>query len=455
MKDKVFIIWSGDKGVANHVKTILENDYNYVCYVGGCVENGKQMLSVGDTVINQMLYCNQAIVIFQNKSEGQVSNNLFFELGFVISNYGMRKVHCVKHAGERIELPSDFDNAFVTGITATNDKEFADRIVDYFLERQKLSIVTDKMELITNRHKMHDNIQAHYSDAGSRCSDYELAQYILFYMQAAVMFQDDSKVLDELIDFKKRNKTKFSKEISQAIAISIALLRIQVNLISENGVVYIDDDVFRTFFKNTKDLFGEIENDDSGLFDKWAKVILTENISYASSLYSQNPNLNSKMQQYATDGTIKYGGMCINLIEELVRANSKVDNNDETGLIAVFRAYVSRHLYTAYIQTDIEKTREWLNVSLKEWKMLLNNFGDNSIDTKLFENFEMEYYLTLVDYLRLDSNSIDEFEKVMFLADIDEYIQRHEKKNQIHSYVKKIIEGRNIDSVPEQTLQEA
>lgn len=442
MKDKVFIIWSGNDRVAHKVKDLLEQQHNYLCFVGGNVDSGRQMLSIGDTVINQMRFCNQAIVIFENKAEGRVSSNLFFELGFVISEYGMRKVHCVKHSGDRIELPSDFDNSFVADIDGNDTDAFARNVVAYFLGRQKLSIVYDKMELITQRYKMHDMIQAHYSDMGSKCSDYELAQYILFYMQAAVMFQDDAKILDELMEFKKRYNTKFSKEINLAVAMSIALLRVQVNLVSENGMVYIGDETFRSYFSGTKDLLDDITTDDSGIFDEWAKVMLTENIAYASSLYSQNPGISDSLRKYARDNVIHYGEKCLAAIDSLISVNEKSNNNDEMGLITVFRAYMARHLYTAYMSLDAGKAREWLMRSLKEWKTLLSTFGDNSIDSKLFENFEMEYFLTLIDYLKFAGDEINEFEKVMYWADIDEFIARNEKKNNIHSYVKKIMEQR-------------
>ena len=45
---------------------------------------------------------------------------------------------------------------------------------------------------------IHEMLQVHYSDLGSKCSDYELAQYVMFYMQASVMYQDEEKALGEL-----------------------------------------------------------------------------------------------------------------------------------------------------------------------------------------------------------------------------------------------------------------
>ena len=91
MKDKVFIAWSGSNSVALKVKSILERKYNYGCSIGGNAENNSKFSSVGDTVIQQIKSCNQAIVIFQNRKDGKVSNNLFFELGYVMAMYGMKR----------------------------------------------------------------------------------------------------------------------------------------------------------------------------------------------------------------------------------------------------------------------------------------------------------------------------------------------------------------------------
>ena len=162
MKDKVFIAWSGSNTVAMKVKRIMEKDKKYVCSIGGNADNNSQFSSIGDTVIQQIKVCNQAIVVFQNRKDGNVSNNLFFELGYVLAKYGQMKVHCVKRSDESVILPSDFDNSFVESIDDGNDDDlFAQRIVDYFMSRQKLSVNTNKMFLINNRYIMHDYIESH------------------------------------------------------------------------------------------------------------------------------------------------------------------------------------------------------------------------------------------------------------------------------------------------------
>lgn len=439
MKDKIFLIWSGSNDVAQKIKYILEEEYNYICYVGGNNENNSQMVSIGDTVIRQMKTCNQAIVLFQNKENGGISNNLFFELGYVSAKYGMKKVHCVKRSNETIVLPTDFDNSFVENIDASNDNDFARNIVNYFIGRQKLSVDTNKMYLINNRYLIHEMIQVHYSEVGSKCSDYELAQYILFYMQAAVMFQDDKKVLEELQEFKKNHNSEFSSELNVSMNMSIALLEVQVGLISRHDIVYLSDETFRIYFNMCKDLLEDIKDDDSGSFDEWAKVFASENLAYACSLYASNPDLNENMRNYLFQKTIDYGKQCIINIKNLESKTPCVENNDNIGLISLLKAYIFRHLFTASKAVMSESAGEWLKSSLKERKALLRNFGRNSIDTKLYANFEMEYYMNLIEYIDyFGKDSIDEFEYMMYLNDIDSFISNYSSSNNVHAYIQKI-----------------
>lgn len=443
MKDKIFLIWSGDNEIALKVKTILESEHNYVCYVGGNHSNDSQMMSVGDTVIRQMKSCNQAIVFFQNKADSGISNNLFFELGYVSASYGLKKVHCVKRKGDAIVLPSDFDNAFVEGVEADDADTYAKNIVKYFLGRQKLSVDTNKMFLINNRYMIHEMLQVHYSDIGSKCSDYELAQYVMFYMQAAVMFQDEEKALGELKEFKRLHNTEFSTELNQAVNLSIAFLEVQVNLIADHDIVYLNDTTFRKYFTVCKDMVEDIREDDSGTFDEWARVIVSENLAYVCSLYALNPNIQKEMRKQLLERVIYYGEMCIRFITCLEARTPSAENNDSIGLIATFRSYIYRHLFNASLQVKKEDAEKWLKLSLKERKNLLRNFDDNSIDSQIYSNFEMEYYLSLVEYLEFyDKADIDQFDYMMYLSDLDAFISNFESRNNTYAYVQKIVNQR-------------
>ena len=446
MKDKVFLIWSGTSEIAIKVKGILEAQYNYVCYVGGNSDNNSTFASIGDTVIKQMKICNQAIVLFQNRDDGTISHNLFFELGYVSASYGMKKVHCVRRESDVITLPSDFDNAFVEPLSSPSDDEYAQHIIDYFIKRQKMSIDANKMRLINDRYVIRDMLQAHYSDSGSRCSDYELAQYVMFYMQGAVLFQDESNILDELRDFKRDNHSEFSKELMQAVNLSIAFLELQVNLQNEGEVVYITDEVFRHYYNVCNDMLAEIDDDDSGTFDEWAKVFLAENLAYAAALYAVNPAQTENRQHFLCEKTIEYGNECVKRIERLEEIAPIAENNDNMGLVLLFKGYIFRHMFTAYrILGDSAEAEKWLEASLRERKTLLRNYDDNSIDSKLYSSFKMEYYLNLMEYLECcDKDSLDEFTYMMYLDEVDDYISYYSATDKVNAYFKKIVSHRSL-----------
>lgn len=445
MKDKVFLIWSGNNTVALKVKQVLESQYNYVCDVGGNSDNNSSFASIGDTIIQQMKSCNQAIVLFQNRDDGMLSFNLFFELGYVSASYGMKKVHCVRRENEEITLPSDFDNAFVEALPSPDDDTYVEEIIEYFMQRQKMSVDVNKMQLINNRYLIHNMLQSHYSDSGSLCSDYELAQYVLFYMQAAVMFQDEGKVLKELRRFKRQHHSNFSKELAESVNLSIAFLELQDNLINEGELVYISDESFRHYYTVCADMLEEIEDDDSGTFDEWSKVFLTENLAYATALYAINPNLNERRRHFLLNKTLEYARICIDDIEKLELAAPIVENNDDVGIVLLYKAYVYRHMFNAYsLLGEREEAEKWLSASLKERKTLIRNYDDNSIDSKLYSSFQMEYYLNLLEYLEFcDVEALDEFEYMMYIDEIDDYISYYSNSDSVNVYFKKIVNQRS------------
>ena len=128
--------------------------------------------------------------------------------------------------GEKLFLPSDFDNSFVEPIDDTDMDTLVNGIIDYFLARQKLSVDANKMQLINNRYRIKEYIKRHFSEQGSKCSDYELAQYLLFYVQAAQMFDDINSVRNELQTFKHTFQYSFSKELSTSVDICLTFFEL-------------------------------------------------------------------------------------------------------------------------------------------------------------------------------------------------------------------------------------
>lgn len=440
MKDKVFIGWSGSNAVALKIKKILEQDHNYVCCIGGNADNNSSFASVGDTVIQQIKSCNQAIMIFSNKADGSISNNLFFELGFVFSAYGAKKVHCVKKIGESIILPSDFDNSFVEPIDCDDEETFVKGITEYFLGRQKMSVEGNKMLIMNNRYKIRDMLQAHYSQIGSRCSDYELAQYVLFYMQASYMFGDPDAVEKELEEFKRNHYHEISEELGLALDISLNYMQLETKLkINEEGKVYIDDDDYFEFVEEEKEILQEIVSDESGTFDEWARIFAHNHLCYVNFLFASNLNKDWEMREELYEKSIEEAKLCLQEIENLEKMPVCKENNDSIGIMSLIRSYEYRNLFISYKRLNNDEYIKWLELAKKERKALVRNFSKGSIDSKLYDNFLMEYYLILVEYMEnIDINTIDKFERRMYLNEINKYIEKKKAEDNTGIYVKRI-----------------
>ena len=441
MKDQIFIGWSGSNGVAIKIKKYLETK-NYKCTIGGNADNNSQYSSVGDTVIQQIKNCNQAIMIFMNRADGQVSNNLFFELGYVLALYGQPKVHCVRRANENVVLPSDFDNSFVEPVNCEDsDDEFAEGILKYFFARQKMSINENKMILINNRYKIHDYIQRHFSEQGSKCSDYELAQYMLFYIQAAHMFGDEMKVRREILQFKNAYLSYFSEELSISVNMGIAFFDMILAIkITEKGECYLDRADFRKFREKYKECEDEIVNDDTGTFDEWAKVFIAEHLAYAYGLFAANPQLDIDNKSRIMKHSKAWAERSITELKLLDEAAHIHDNNDHRGIVSLLYAYVYRNLFlSCLVLGEEDQALKWLRMTKKERSALKNNFEPGSIDTQLCENFAMEYYLTLIECLNfaekleLDEDDIEDYE-----AEIASYIASSRRQSEHSRYVDRI-----------------
>lgn len=440
MKDRIFIGWSGNNEVALKVKYVLENRCNYKCSIGGNSENNSQMSSIGDTVIQQIKNSNQAIIIFQNRADGQVSNNLFFELGYTLASYGVAKIHCIRRASEQITLPSDFDSAFVEPIDDSDEETFIGGIVRYFLDRQKLSVNTNKMYLIDNRYIIKGMMQSHFSEQGSKCSDYELAQYLLFYMQAANMFGDVKKVQDEMLAFKSANQHIFSTELAFAVNISLAYFELILNIRNgENGTLYIDKSAYHKFKERYDALYQDLPEEPEGIFDLWAMMFTCNHINYGNSLYSNCPELSAERRKKIAQRTCNWADKCISYVDKLKQYAPIVENNDHIGILSFMLAYVYRNRFLAEQILESNDHLKWLELTRKERVSLKKHFGYGSIDTHLSANIDMEYYLNLIEYLDYaDELDLDEDDIEIYLEEIKNYLDREKNKTDQSKYLERI-----------------
>lgn len=440
MKDRIFIAWSGSNEIALKIQKLLKT-HDYECIVGGNADNTSKRTSVGDTVLQQLNKCNQAIVIFKNRADGSVSDNLYFELGYALATYGQTKVHCVKDNKEIINLPSDFDNSFIEPIEGETDDLLANKMTDYFLARQNLHVDANKMYLIDNRYIIHDMLQRYNSEEGPKCSDYELAQYVMFYMQAANIFGDVPAVKEELIRFKQASNHNLSDELELAVNLSLAYFDLVSGIkAAGDGVLYIDDDTYFETKKHYDSLKRKTSDEHIGVFYDWARIFVSNHICYSNSLYAHCPDLDIEDKQDISMDTLKWADISLQYIDILKSSEQTKKNNDHKGFLSLVTAYVERNKFLAYcILGEEKKSLDCLDKSIAERMALKESFAYSSINTLLIENLDMEYYLTLTEYLTFaEKLDLSRAEKKMYLSDIKKYLQKLKDAQSRSRYIEKI-----------------
>ena len=304
-----------------------------------------------------------------------------------------------------------------------------------------MSIRENKMMLINNRYKIHEYIQRHFSDQGSKCSDYELAQYILFYIQAGHMFGDEAKTREEILNFKNAYHSYFSEELSIAVNMCITFYDMVMSIkIGDSGNTYLERADFRRFRDKYNEFNERIIDDDTGTFDEWARTFLVEHFTYAYSLYAMNPNNSEEVCKKNMEHCRYWAEYTIKMLDFLSSESYIRDNNDHRGLISVFYAYAYRNLFLVYRYLGDEETAlEWLKKTMKERTLLKNNFDRGSIDTQLCDNFEMEYYLALIEFLTYaDKLGLDEDDVEDYKDEIARYIAESKKDSTRNRYIDRI-----------------
>lgn len=441
MKGRIFIAWSGHNTLALKIKQAIETE-DYKCVVGG--ESGSANgLFVGQAVLDQINRCNQAIFVVQKKDDGTISNNLMFEFGYALAKFNSNKIHVfyIDIQENDDKIPSDVKGIWADHYKTAEHENIADVIAQKFLSDQKYIIPEDKMAVVDSYYRMKELFKQ-YAEA-PYCSEYELAQYVLFFSQAAYQFSDmreGKECLRELFSSLK-NPTD---ELENAISFGIRYLETLENIQKSGDLLYLSED---DFFDTKNELLSIEENvnnwgeDD---FTVWFRMLLYDLLNYAQVLFASMLDFDPEWRDQLLDECNRYAGQCLELCDELLK------NPANRHFAELYKAYMYRNLATAYkMQSrDVQLVFEALDNSRKMREGLWNHYSKAKlINTKLFETFEMEYHLTLSELLEYMGN--DMTRKRLSLTKCRKYLQRIKALDQEKSHFIRTIEV-NIDTVDRQ-----
>lgn len=413
MKGKVFIAWSGNNELAKAVSRQLALE-QYEGIVGG--QSGSQNdFFVGAAVIREIKYCNQAIFIIQKKDVLGISGNLLFELGYSLSRFDGHKIHVfyVDIDQNSPLIPTDISGIWAHPIAFTDEQTTAKEISELFLMNQKTTISKNKMFIIDSYYKQKEKISQYCNIP--YCSEYEFAQYILFFSVSAYMFRHEGDALTILNDITDKIINP-CRELEQALSFGknyLACLK-AIKKDEARNVIYLDRSDFRKIETTMNNILATVESwdDQDSDFCLWFKAMINDIKNYMYILYSEMPGIDDKTRELLLKKAIPYAQNCIALCKTL---EQKAENEQ---CVSLFNAYMFRNLALIYEKLyGIEKNEEYLEEnaenlkkSLEHRKSLWVYYKDRRINARLFANFELEYYLALSEYIQQVDDALEKSE---------------------------------------------
>ncbi|MFA5449246.1 MAG: TIR domain-containing protein [Clostridia bacterium] len=439
MKGKVFIGWSPEITLAREVAIQLrEKEYKGI--VGG--REGDCCSSfVGQTVINQLKECNQAILLFQRKDKN-ISGNLWFELGYTMARYDTNKTHvfyidiCKKDG----DIPSNLQGLWSEEIVST-DKDtvkLAEEIVALFEKRQKLEFLENKMGLVNRwddlKHRISNHSVAHFY------SDYEIAMCVLLYTQSAYMF-DMAKDATRLLTEFNKNNNQISKELSLSLSIASHSLRLFEQTKREGDNLLISMIDYYNLEKDYRKALEGLNQIYASEFKTFAELMIKEHLTYLYILVLENPEvLQLGLEKNIIDKNLVLLGESLTLCDKMLE--EETDKGKSFEFITLFKCYIHRNCYITLERlklynndVDEHKILYHVQASFEERRELLNSYRNKNIDSNLYDNFQMEYYLSLSEYLKYAEGE----DRKILAVELAKYIeQKHSFVETKNHYIKKM-----------------
>ncbi len=471
MKDNVFIAWSGNQELAIKIQSLLKKK-DYLCFVGGNYKenptdidfSGVERSAINNTVRNQIDYCNHAIVLIQNKPQeksSMISGNLCYELGYLSAKYHPSNIHTFfidfNSTGDPA-LPSDIHGTWGVLISSSEKSidELAEEIVGKFFEGKNITIYKSKMQDINYYRHIDYAIDVHLKQP--TYSDHELAKHLLFYVQAAFIYQEwkePERKCSHLYSAITQNEKEKSTELD--IVLNYALLTFELFDIAipgeSNNKTSISGTKFRDMLKEYKStvsllLFGKrdekydlsninLENTSLNLegltdlsledhhlpneeFNLWFITQTQQHVTYLFSAFfnSEAIDLDDKTKFNYLNEAIKIGLAAVKTLKELEK------NPSNSAYAILLLGYVYRNLASFYeLLGDKSKLSEYqlLSYNMRN-ELYAKKHSSWNIDLQNY--ISLEYFLQKLEKLE---DETDPYERKDSIQKTDEFIQNTQK----------------------------
>ena len=464
MRDFVFIGWSRNRDLAIAIKNILDLK-GFICVVGGVYEYNPESVrgrkgTVNETINYQMNHCDQSILLFQKIDDNLgISGNLIYELGYINAQYNYiessTKLHIFKiditQADDNL-FPSDLHGIWGTNISSIGRsiEDIAQEIVEVFLNNQAQIKKNNKFKLLNNHYYIEYEMKRHFNNPSM--SDYDLAVYMLIYVQSAFCYQEQNDIKLKFKQFRNKmiEESVVPSELDWVTNYAIQTLTLYCLTIPDetNGDMQIRGSTFRGLLGEYNEIGESIGHSfikDFGTddlcqikcskefikkndFEAWLIAQMQEHVTYLILVYLCNPELSEEeIKKYAALG-VEFGKSSIENLELL----SACEEDKMYAYLLLSYAYKNMSTFYSHLNNtdEVEKNQR------KYFKLRKELFSYNSkistIRPSLKDYIALEYLLQAIEKVKVCE---DKYERVDYILEIKEYIEKRGRLERNRNYM--------------------
>lgn len=408
----IFIGWGGNEALADELEKTLKSNGHDTVRGGG----GPKQMFVGDQIIKQMNSCDRAILLVEDKKEGDSSNristNLMYEWGYLVGYRRVKHIYVFMIDKKTTELPSDLHGVWADevsrkitsadGVTSAvkDDKTLADEIYKKFVVRLNEEKPDNYFEIIDKWPYISRDLE-NYKDYYNTT---ELAEHIVLGCLAAYYYNDNERFRSLL------NRIESSGRISEIVSFAKIYVDVFINSGDMSGALsnaaFDYAQSIRYFLEYRKremiPACTDCEQNSKGVqsyLDDIIDVLCYDLLGLINVLYLKNDNLSMddpddvKIIQQCHEDACTYFNMTLEKIETL---EDRLDENN-TPLIRLLRSYI--HNDIAHLYKDMNNNEAYidnLNKSVSNRSKLYEDIHNAfSRNTELQNKIQQEYFIAL------------------------------------------------------------
>ncbi|PTW58732.1 putative nucleotide-binding protein with TIR-like domain [Breoghania corrubedonensis] len=403
-KNRVFVVWGGNKDLAEKVSKRLMDKVTEAT-VGGDLTDLDSNYYIGPRIVAQMSEASECIILvkadFDEKIERyRFRENLMFEWGFLLSRLKKGKLFVFLTNCERTALPSDLQGAFT--FVVPRDAETLASQASWIVKKYKESKVKENFlafDLFANwpRWRVFFERQVNGSDAPQP----DLFGPALVSAFPPALYAEDLEFYGDLLNKIDRLENGQNQYVTMAISMY----------------------EYTKFARSKKD--SDFNSGDFTNIKRKFSFISGDNDSFLASVAQQFMGLCLRHEAILANRELDYQNSC-RLLDYSMQHFLKANNYFETSNIDertkfVWLSYISANISNCFeLMGQIDQSMIYMEKSLQFRQNVLSNLREEQ-SPFIYQSILAEYYINCLRYSLISNKKHEEYN------DIVSHIKRKEK----------------------------